>query len=79
MRVNKQSMGRLAVQLLLNQVFQADGGCITSIFRPSLIERNSVMPACRKENAASTLDAEASASAESRVSGKWRGQGQIWG
>jgi LacI family transcriptional regulator len=44
MRVNKQSMGRLAVQLLFNQVFQADGGRVTSIFRPSLIERNTVVP-----------------------------------
>ncbi len=51
MRVNKESMGRLAVQLLFNQVFQADGGCITSIFRPSLIERNSVASACPSENA----------------------------
>lgn len=52
MRVNKQSMGRLAVQLLLNQVFQAEGGCITSIFRPSLVERNSVKAASQLENVA---------------------------
>lgn len=50
MRVNKHSMGRLAVQLLINQVFQADGGYVTSVFRPSLIERNSVAPAYRSEN-----------------------------
>ncbi len=50
MRVNKQSMGRLAVQLLLNQVYQPDGGCITSIFRPSLIERNSVVSVCQGED-----------------------------
>ncbi len=43
MRVNKQSMGRLGVQLLLNQVFQAESGLVTSMFRPVLIERNSVM------------------------------------
>lgn len=43
MRVNKQSMGRLAVQLLVNQVFHMDGASyVTSVFRPSLIERNSV-------------------------------------
>ncbi len=51
MRVNKQIMGRLGVQLLLNQVYQADSGCITSIFHPTLIERNSVMPACLSEKA----------------------------
>jgi LacI family transcriptional regulator len=49
MRVNKQSMGRLAVQLLINQMFQAEGGAITSIFRPCLIERNSVVEACKGE------------------------------
>jgi LacI family transcriptional regulator len=42
MRVNKQSMGRLAVQLLVNQVFQMDGASsVTSVFRPTLVERNS--------------------------------------
>jgi LacI family transcriptional regulator len=42
MRVNKQSMGRLAVQLLINQVFQMDGaGSVTAVFRPSLVERSS--------------------------------------
>jgi len=49
MRVNKQSMGRLAVQILLNQMYQMDGGCVTSIYRPSLVERNSVMEICRSE------------------------------
>jgi LacI family transcriptional regulator len=43
MRVNKQSMGRLAVQLLANQVFLAEGGYVTSVFRPALIERGSVL------------------------------------
>jgi DNA-binding LacI/PurR family transcriptional regulator len=43
MRVNKQSMGRLGVQLLLNQVLQAESGLVTSLIRPVLIERNSVM------------------------------------
>lgn len=42
MRIYKQSMGKLAVQLLLNQASQADAGFVTSIFRPTLIERNSV-------------------------------------
>jgi LacI family transcriptional regulator len=42
MRVNKQSMGRLAVQLLVNQVFQMDGASsVTSVFRATLMERNS--------------------------------------
>lgn len=50
MHVNKQSMGRMAVQLLINQVYQADGGYVTSVFRPTLVERNSVMPVCDKEN-----------------------------
>jgi LacI family transcriptional regulator len=49
MRVNKQGMGQLAVQLLLNQIFQREGGWITSIFRPSLIERNSVSLVCKHE------------------------------
>lgn len=44
MHVNKQSMGRMAVQMLVNQVYQAEGGFVTSVFRPSLIERNSVSP-----------------------------------
>lgn len=42
MRVNKQSMGRLAVQLLVSQGFNMDGACsVTSVFRPALVERNS--------------------------------------
>ena len=43
MRINKQSMGRLAVQLLVNQAAQSDAGCVTSIFSPTLVERNSVV------------------------------------
>ncbi len=42
MRVNKESMGKLAVRLLLDQVSQAGCGIVTSFFRPLLIERNSV-------------------------------------
>lgn len=49
MRVNKQSMGRLAVQILLNQVFQEDGGIVTSLFCPSLVERDSVRPVIGNE------------------------------
>lgn len=41
LRVAKPSMGRLAVQLLLNQIFQPAGGRVTAMFRPVLIERNS--------------------------------------
>ena len=50
MRVNKQSMGRLAVQLLLNQVSQPDSGCVTSVFCPSLVERSSVSQAVPDKN-----------------------------
>lgn len=42
MRINKQSMGRMAVQMLVNQIFQTEGDFVTSVFRPTLIERNSV-------------------------------------
>lgn len=49
MRVNKRGMGRMAVQLLMNQMFQMEGGCVTSIYRPSLIERNSVIEICNDE------------------------------
>ena len=49
MRVDKQVMGRLAVQLLLNQVFQAEGSYVTSVFRPLLIERNSTMAVGKEE------------------------------
>lgn len=44
MRIYKQSMGKLAVQLLINQVSQADAGLVTSVFQPTLVERNSVAP-----------------------------------
>jgi LacI family transcriptional regulator len=42
MRVDYRSVGRLAVQLLLNQTGPVERGRITSIFQPSLIERSSV-------------------------------------
>jgi len=42
MRLNKQSMGRLAVQLLVNQAIQPESGMVTSVFQPTLVERNSV-------------------------------------
>jgi LacI family transcriptional regulator len=42
MRINKQSMGRMAVQMLVNQVYQTEGDYVTSVFSPTLIERNSV-------------------------------------
>lgn len=42
MHIYKQTMGRLAVQLLLNQVAEPEASCVTSIFRPTLVERNSV-------------------------------------
>lgn len=44
MRIYKQSMGRLAVQLLLNQASQPDAGIVTSLVHPTLVERNSVAP-----------------------------------
>jgi DNA-binding LacI/PurR family transcriptional regulator len=42
MRINKQSMGRLAVQLLINHVSVPNGGLVTSLFQPILVVRNSV-------------------------------------
>jgi DNA-binding LacI/PurR family transcriptional regulator len=42
MHVTKRNMGKLAVQLLHNQVSQSEAGCVTSVFRPTLVERNSV-------------------------------------
>ena len=51
MRANKHYMGRLAVQMLLNQTYQENGGCVTSLFRLSLVERNSVSPVSQGENA----------------------------
>lgn len=41
MRVSKQSMGRMAVQMLVNQSEQ-DEDTVTSLFRPVLVERSSV-------------------------------------
>jgi LacI family transcriptional regulator len=43
MRLDKRSMGRLAVQLLITHVSQPNDGVVTSIFRPILVERNSVI------------------------------------
>lgn len=48
MRIYKQSMGKLSVQLLLNQAAQPDAGLVTSIVSPALIERNSVVSAYSK-------------------------------
>lgn len=48
MRVDKASMGRLAVQLLLNRADYPDASCVTTVLRPTLIERASVaQPAAR--------------------------------
>jgi LacI family transcriptional regulator len=43
MRVNKQSMGRMAVQILLNHALQETSECVISYFRPTLVERSSVI------------------------------------
>lgn len=43
MRVNKQSMGRMAVQILLNHAQQETSECVISYFRPTLVERSSVI------------------------------------
>jgi LacI family transcriptional regulator len=43
MRVNKQSMGRMAVQVLLNQTQQENSECVVTYFRPTLVERSSVI------------------------------------
>lgn len=50
MRINKQGMGRLAVQLLMNQAAQVEAGCVTSVFAPTLVERDSVAQALPKES-----------------------------
>jgi LacI family transcriptional regulator len=42
MRVDKVSMGRLAVQLPLNRVAYPDSSCVTAVLRPTLVERASV-------------------------------------
>jgi LacI family transcriptional regulator len=42
MRVNKNSMGRLAVQLLISHFTQPNTGLVTSLFQPMLVVRNSV-------------------------------------
>lgn len=50
MRVNKHGMGRFAVQLLLNQLNSlAGGGSVTSVFRPTLVERSSTAQLTRSE------------------------------
>ncbi len=42
MHVDKVSMGRLAVQLLINRAEFPTASCVTSVLRPTLIERQSV-------------------------------------
>lgn len=42
MRVNKQSMSRMAIQILLNQIAQENAESVTVVFHPTLVERNSV-------------------------------------
>ena len=42
MSVSKTSMGCMAGQMLVNQIYQAEGCTVTSLFRPVLVERNSV-------------------------------------
>jgi LacI family transcriptional regulator len=42
MRVDKVSMGRLAVQLLAQRAEFTDAACVTAILRPTLVERQSV-------------------------------------
>jgi LacI family transcriptional regulator len=42
MRVDKVSMGRLAVQLLAHRVEFPAAGCVTTVLRPTLIQRQSV-------------------------------------
>jgi len=42
MQIDKVSMGRLAVQLLANRVAFPASGCVTTVMRPKLIERQSV-------------------------------------
>ncbi len=43
MRVNKHSMGRMAVQILLNHALLETRDCVNSYFRPMLVERASVI------------------------------------
>lgn len=45
MRVDKLSLGRLAVQLLANRAAFPTMSCVTTVLRPTLIERQSVRPA----------------------------------
>jgi LacI family transcriptional regulator len=42
MHVDKISMGRLAVQLLSNRVEFPNAACVTTVLRPTLVERSSV-------------------------------------
>jgi LacI family transcriptional regulator len=42
MQVDKIAMGRLAVQLLITRAEFPSSNCITSVLRPTLIERQSV-------------------------------------
>lgn len=42
MRVNKQSMSWMAIQILLNQIAQENADSVTAVFHPTLVERNSV-------------------------------------
>lgn len=58
MRVHKQAMGRFAVQLLLSQASnQPEGGYVTSILRPVLIERGSTGRAAQDADAKRTSKA----------------------
>jgi LacI family transcriptional regulator len=42
MRVDKVSMGRMAVQLLAQRVEFRDASYVTAVLRPTLVERQSV-------------------------------------
>jgi LacI family transcriptional regulator len=42
MRVDKATMGRMAVQLLLNRLEEPGGSQVTAVLRPALVERQSV-------------------------------------
>ncbi len=43
MRVDKEAMGRLALQLLLNRIEEPESSSVTALLRPTLIERQSVV------------------------------------
>lgn len=49
MQVDKLAMGRLAVQLLLNRLEAPESAAVTAVLRPTLVERQSVLPAKTKD------------------------------